>query len=139
MSKTQGSILLWLKAYSKIDGESLKAVFYVKIYNLWLLLLVYFMLHYFFFLEENYHSNHVNVILKIKVSWVPVAHAYNPSYWGGRDQENLGSVNQAQKAKIACSPSYADCTPKTNAVILLDMGHTLRGKCTRGIETGKET
>jgi hypothetical protein len=24
-------------------------------------------------------------------SWVPVAHAYNPSYSGGRDQEDLGS------------------------------------------------
>jgi hypothetical protein len=31
--------------------------------------------------------------------------------------------------KIACSPSYADYKPKTNAVILLDMGHTLRGEC----------
>jgi hypothetical protein len=26
-----------------------------------------------------------------------------------------------------CSPSYSDYRPKTNAVILLDMGHTLRG------------
>jgi hypothetical protein len=24
---------------------------------------------------------------------------------------------------------YADYRPKTNAVILLDMGHTLRGEC----------
>jgi hypothetical protein len=30
--------------------------------------------------------------------------------------------------KIACSPSYADYRPKTNAVILLHMGHTLRGE-----------
>jgi hypothetical protein len=28
--------------------------------------------------------------------------------------------------KITCSPSYVDYTPKTNAVILLDMGHMLR-------------
>jgi hypothetical protein len=28
--------------------------------------------------------------------------------------------------KIICSPSYVDFTPKTKAVILLDMGHTLR-------------
>jgi hypothetical protein len=45
--------------------------------------------------------------------------------------ENIISseVSQAQKAKIACSPSYADYRTKTNAVILLDMGHTLRGEC----------
>jgi hypothetical protein len=33
-----------------------------------------------------------------------------------------------RRPKISCSPSYADCRPKTNAVILLDMGHTLKGK-----------
>jgi hypothetical protein len=27
-----------------------------------------------------------------------------------------------RRPKIACSPSYADYRPKTNAVILLDMG-----------------
>jgi hypothetical protein len=31
-----------------------------------------------------------------------------------------------RKPKITCSPSYADYRPKTNAVILLNMGHTLR-------------
>jgi hypothetical protein len=36
-----------------------------------------------------------------------------------------------RKPKIACSPSYADYRPETNAVILLEMGHTLRGECTR--------
>jgi hypothetical protein len=36
-----------------------------------------------------------------------------------------------RRPKIACSPSYADYRPKTNAVILLDMGHTLRGECAR--------
>jgi hypothetical protein len=40
----------------------------------------------------------------------------------------LSKVSEAQKAKISCSPSYADYTPKTNAVILLDMGHKLRGE-----------
>jgi hypothetical protein len=34
-----------------------------------------------------------------------------------------------RKPKIACSPSYVDYRPKTNAVILLDMGHTLSGEC----------
>jgi hypothetical protein len=40
----------------------------------------------------------------------------------------LSEVSQAQKAKITRSPSYADYKSKTNAVILLDMGHTLRGE-----------
>jgi hypothetical protein len=35
-----------------------------------------------------------------------------------------------RKPKIACSPSYADNRHKTNAVILLDIGDTLRGKHT---------
>jgi hypothetical protein len=30
--------------------------------------------------------------------------------------------------KILCFPSYADFRSKTNAVILSDMGHTLRGE-----------
>jgi hypothetical protein len=33
-----------------------------------------------------------------------------------------------RRPKIICSPSYVDCRPKTNAIILLDMGHTLRGE-----------
>jgi hypothetical protein len=33
------------------------------------------------------------------------------------------------RPKIAYSPSYADYRLKTNAVILLDMDHTLRGEC----------
>jgi hypothetical protein len=41
----------------------------------------------------------------------------------------LSRVSQAQKAKIICFPSYADFRPETNAGILLDMGHTLRGEC----------
>jgi hypothetical protein len=31
-----------------------------------------------------------------------------------------------RRPKLACSPTYADYRPQTNAVILLDMGHTLR-------------
>jgi hypothetical protein len=34
-----------------------------------------------------------------------------------------------RRPKIACSSSYADYRPKTNAVILLGMGPTLRGEC----------
>jgi hypothetical protein len=32
------------------------------------------------------------------------------------------------RPKIVCSPSYADYRPKTIAVILLDLGQTLRGE-----------
>jgi hypothetical protein len=31
--------------------------------------------------------------------------------------------------QITRSPAYADYRPKTTAVILLDMGHRLRGEC----------
>jgi hypothetical protein len=31
---------------------------------------------------------------------------------------------QLRRPKIACSPSYTDYRPKTNAVILWDIGHT---------------
>jgi hypothetical protein len=42
--------------------------------------------------------------------------------------ENIILVKLARfrRPKIICSPSYVDYRPKTNAVILLDMGHTLR-------------
>jgi hypothetical protein len=39
----------------------------------------------------------------------------------------LSKVSQAQRQKIGCSATYADYRPKTNAEILLDMGHSLRG------------
>jgi hypothetical protein len=32
-----------------------------------------------------------------------------------------------RRLKIIYSPSYMDYRPRTNAVILLDMGHTVRG------------
>jgi hypothetical protein len=32
-----------------------------------------------------------------------------------------------RRIKIACTPSYADYRCKTNAVTLVDMGHTIRG------------
>jgi hypothetical protein len=36
--------------------------------------------------------------------------------------------SELRRPKIICSPSYADYRPKINAVLLLDMGHTLRGE-----------
>jgi hypothetical protein len=44
-----------------------------------------------------------------------------------------------RRPKIVCSPSYANFRPKTNAVILLDMGHTKRRPCTGWIRKRKET
>jgi hypothetical protein len=44
-----------------------------------------------------------------------------------------------RRPKAACSPSYADCRPKTNAAISWDMGHTMRRLCKAGIGQGKET
>jgi hypothetical protein len=41
-----------------------------------------------------------------------------------------------RRPKIVCSASYADCKPKTNAVILLDMGYTLSGE---HVGIGKKT
>jgi hypothetical protein len=38
-------------------------------------------------------------------------------------------LDRLRRPKIACSSSYIDYRSKTNAEILLDMGHTLRGEC----------
>jgi hypothetical protein len=44
-----------------------------------------------------------------------------------------------RRLKAACSPSFVDCRPKTNAAILWDMGHTEGRLCKGGIGQGKET
>jgi hypothetical protein len=43
----------------------------------------------------------------------------------------LSKVVKLGRPKITCSPSYVTYRPKTNAVILLDMGCTLRGDHSR--------
>jgi hypothetical protein len=48
----------------------------------------------------------------------------------------LSKVSQLRRPKIVCYPSCEDFKPKINAVILLDMGHTLRGEHTQ-YEYGK--
>jgi hypothetical protein len=48
----------------------------------------------------------------------------------------LSEVGQTQKA---CSPSYADCRPKTNKAILRDTGHTKGRPCKGSIGQGKES
>jgi hypothetical protein len=37
-------------------------------------------------------------------------------------------LSRLRRPKIICSSSYADFRFKTSAVILLDLGHTLRGE-----------
>jgi hypothetical protein len=48
------------------------------------------------------------------------------SKWMELENITLREVSQAQKAKNRISPSCVYSRPKTNAVILLDMGYTLR-------------
>jgi hypothetical protein len=62
----------------------------------------------------QFHSATKNEILSFASKWMELENII------------LSKVSQAQRPKIACSPSYVDYRPKTNAVILLDMGHTLR-------------
>jgi hypothetical protein len=50
----------------------------------------------------------------------------------GAEEHHLKQLVRLRKTKITCSPSYVDYRPKTNAVILLDPGHTLRGDYARG-------
>jgi hypothetical protein len=49
------------------------------------------------------------------------------SKWMELENIILSKLARLRRPEIICSPSYADYRPKTNAVILLDMGHTLRG------------
>jgi hypothetical protein len=53
------------------------------------------------------------------------------SKWTELENIILSEVSQVQRPKIACPPSYVDYRPQTNAAILLDMGHTLRGERAR--------
>jgi hypothetical protein len=51
------------------------------------------------------------------------------SKWMELENIILSEVNQVQKTKNhICSPSYADFRSRANTAMLLDLGHTLRGK-----------
>jgi regulator of extracellular matrix RemA (YlzA/DUF370 family) len=52
-----------------------------------------------------------------------------PCKWIEPENIILSKVSQAQKAKNHKFSLNADYRHKTNAVILLDMGHTLMGEC----------
>jgi hypothetical protein len=43
----------------------------------------------------------------------------------------LTKLVRLRRPKISCSPSYVDYKPKTNVVILVDMGHTVKGDHTQ--------
>jgi hypothetical protein len=47
--------------------------------------------------------------------------------WNWRTSSEA-KLARLRRPKIICSSSYADFRLKTNAVILLDMGYTLRGE-----------
>jgi hypothetical protein len=51
------------------------------------------------------------------------------SKWLELENIILNEVSWLRKPKITYCSSCVDYRPKTNAVILLDMGHTLRGEC----------
>jgi hypothetical protein len=48
----------------------------------------------------------------------------------GTGEHHFKKLARLRRPKILCSPSNVDYRPTTNAVMLLDMGHTLRGECT---------
>jgi hypothetical protein len=75
---------------------------------------------------EFYSATKKNEILSFTGKWMEL-------------ENIILSKVRLRKPKIAYSASYVDYRPKTNAVIFLDMGHTLRGDCTGGIGKGKET
>jgi hypothetical protein len=66
--------------------------------------------------QWNFTQPQMNEILSFASKWLELENII------------LSKVSQAQKAKVICSPSYADFRPKTVAVVLLDMGHMLRGE-----------
>jgi hypothetical protein len=76
---------------------------------------------------EFYSATSKNEILSFASKWMELENII------------LSEVSQAQKAKkISCSPSYVDYRPKTNVLILLDMGHTLRGERVQDEYTERE-
>jgi hypothetical protein len=50
------------------------------------------------------------------------------SKWMELENIILSKVSRLRRSKIVCSPSYADFRSRANAVMLLDLGHMLRGE-----------
>jgi hypothetical protein len=73
-----------------------------------------------------------HVTLKRDGDPAPVAHTYNPSYLGGRDQENRGlkpapgNSSQDPISKMPNTSRFLSCVdyrPNTNVPILWKIGH----------------
>jgi hypothetical protein len=64
----------------------------------------------YLYTTESYLATKKNEILSFASKWMEL------------------ELARLKRPKIICSPSNADFRPKTIAVILLDMGHTLRGE-----------
>jgi hypothetical protein len=70
----------------------------------------------YLYTTEFYSATKKNEILSFASKWMELENII------------LSKVSQAQKARNSMSPSFADYRSKTNAVILLDLGHTQRGE-----------
>jgi hypothetical protein len=68
----------------------------------------------YLYIKEFYSAKMKYEILSFVSKWMELENIF------------LSEVSQTQRPKITCSPSCVDYRPKTNTVILLDMGHTLR-------------
>jgi hypothetical protein len=82
-----------------------------------------------FFFSEKFHLESSLDLM------APKEHFTHSTPWRSThtNNESKYSLTQAKLArlrrpKIAYFPSYVDYRPKTNTLILLDMGHTLRGE-----------
>jgi hypothetical protein len=68
----------------------------------------------YLYTREFYSATRKNEILSFTSKWMELENII------------LSEVSQAQKTKTHCVLPHVDYRPKTNTVILLDMGHTLR-------------
>jgi hypothetical protein len=73
----------------------------------------------FLYTMEFYSATKKNEILSFSSKWMELENII------------LSRVSQAQKAKNCMFSLICNYRPKTNAPILLDMDHTLRGECAR--------
>jgi hypothetical protein len=66
---------------------------------------------------EFYSATKKNEILSFTSKWMELENII------------LSKVSQVRRPKIVCSPSYVEYRPEIIALILVDMGHRLRGEC----------
>jgi hypothetical protein len=68
----------------------------------------------YLYTKEFYSATKKNEILSFASKWMEL-------------ENTIVHEVRLRKPKISCSPTNVDYRPKTNAEILLDMGHNLRG------------